>query len=121
MYSDNKLNTEFLAKRMKLKSILKQAGFDVSGQQFEKIEYNKNFDMFLYESIGYDMLNQLTVGLFCSPYGATAIREYFANGFEFYFLKDRELVKQVSPQLYKKLVDIEKGSFLEDDTEDMSY
>lgn len=121
MYSDNKLNTEFLAKRMKLKNILKEAGFDVSGQQFEKIEYNKNFDMFLYESIGYDMLNQLTVGLFCSPYGATAIREYFANGFEFYFLKDRELVKQVSPQLYKKLVDIEKGAFLEDDTEDMSY
>jgi hypothetical protein len=40
---------------------------------------------------------------------------------EFYFLKDRELVKQVSPQLYRKLVDIEKGAFLEDDTEDMSY
>ena len=28
MYSDNKLNTEFLAKRMKLKSILKEAGFE---------------------------------------------------------------------------------------------
>jgi hypothetical protein len=121
MYADDKINSEFLAKRMKLKFLLKQAGFDVSGQFFEKIEYNKNFDMFLYDSIGYDALNQITPGLFCSPYGATAVREYFANGFEFYFVKDRKLVKTVSPQLYKKLIEVEKGEFSVEDTEDMSY
>ena len=77
--------------------------------------------MFLYDSIGYDVLNQITPGLFCSPYGATAIREYFANGFEFFFLKDREMVKQISPQLYKKLVEVEKGSFFDESTEDLSY
>jgi hypothetical protein len=121
MYADDKINSEFLAKRMKLKFLIKQAGFDVAGQHFEKIEYNKNFDMFLYDSIGYDVLNQITPGLFCSPYGATAIREYFANGFEFFFLKDREMVKQISPQLYKKLVEVEKGSFFDESTEDLSY
>lgn len=121
MYVDDKVNAEFLTKRMKLKALIKQAGFDVTGQHFDKIEYNKNFDMFLYDSIGYDILNQITPGLFCSPYGATAIREYFANGFEFFFLKDRNLVKQVSPQLYKKLVEIEKGAFFDESTEDLSY
>lgn len=124
MYSDDKVNREFLAKRIKLKNLILMAGFELDGQDFEKIEYDKNFDMFLYQSIGYDALNQITPGLFCSPYGATAIREYFANGFEFFFLKNRELVKQVSPQLYKKLVEIEKGSFLDEpdfETEDISY
>ena len=72
-------------------------GLDQLDIQFQ---YNKKFDMYLYEEVGYPILNTLTVGLYCSPYGATSIREYFANGFEFFFLKDRELVKQVSPQLY---------------------
>ena len=57
----------------------------------------------------------MTVNLFCSPYGATSIREYFANGFEFYFVKNRKLVKTVSPQLYKKLIEVEKGDFSSDE------
>ena len=124
MYTDNKLNREMAIKRAKLKQILKDNKFDVSKYDFLNIEYNKKFDMYLYEEVGYPILNTLTVGLYCSPYGATSIREYFANGFEFFFLKDRELVKQVSPQLYKKLLEIEKGSFfnnVDEITEDMSY
>lgn len=124
MYSDNKVNKEFLMKRLKLMSLLTQIGYEVEGQSFQKIEYDRNFDMFLYEVIGYEALNQIVPGLFCSPYGATSIREYFANGFEFFFLKDRQLVKDVSPQLYHKLADIEKGLYLDEedeDTEDMSY
>lgn len=124
MYIDNKLNREMAIKRAKLKQILKDNKFDVSKHDFLNIEYNKKFDMYLYEEVGYPILNTLTVGLYCSPYGATSIREYFANGFEFFFLKDRELVKQVCPQLYKKLLEIEKGSFfnnVDEITEDLSY
>lgn len=124
MYTDNKLNREFAIKRAKLKQILKDNKFDTSKYDFLSIEYNKKFDMYLYEEIGYPILNTLTVGLFCSPYGATSIREYFANGFEFFFLKDRQAVKDISPQLYRKLVEIEKGSFfnnIDEITEDLSY
>jgi hypothetical protein len=124
MYTDNKLNREFAIKRAKLKQILKDNKFDTSKYDFLSIEYNKKFDMYLYEEVGYPILNTLTVGLFCSPYGATSIREYFANGFEFFFLKDRETVKQISPQLYRKLVEIEKGLFfdnIDEVTEDIPY
>ena len=75
----------------------------------------------MYEEVGYPALHTMTVGLFCSPYGATSLREYFANGFEFYFMKNRELVKKVSPQLYKLLIEVEKGEFSEPTTEDISY
>jgi len=124
MYQDDSIYDEFLAKRLRLQKILESNGYNTSKQNFTKLEYDVKFDKYLYEEVGYPALHTMTVNLFCSPYGATSIREYFANGFEFFFLKDRELVKQVSPQLYKKLLEIEKGSFfnnVDEITEDMSY
>jgi hypothetical protein len=102
-YSDDKMNNEFLAKRLKLKEILQTNGYDVSKHDFSNIEYNEDFDMYLYEEIGYPALTTLTVGLFCSPYGATSIREYFANAFEHYFMKDPRYVKKISPQVHKTI------------------
>jgi hypothetical protein len=68
-----------------------------------------NFDKYLYEEVGYPALHNMTAGLFCSPYAATSLREYFANGFEYYFVKNRQLVSKLSPQLYKLLIEVEKG------------
>jgi len=121
MYQDDSIYDEFLAKRLKLQSILQSNGYNTSKQNFSNLEYNEKFDKYLYEEIGYPALHTITVNLFCSPYGATSIREYFANGFEFYFVKNRQLVKKISPQLYKKLIEVEKGEFSVEDTEDMSY
>jgi hypothetical protein len=121
MYQDDSIYDEFLAKRLKLQSILQSNGYNTSKQNFSNLEYNEKFDKYLYEEIGYPALHTITVNLFCSPYGATSIREYFANGFEFYFVKDRQLVKKISPQLYKKLIEVEKGEFSVEDTEDISY
>ena len=45
----------------------------------------------------------ITMGLFVSPYGATSLSEYFANGFEKYFLDSPKTVKDVSPVLYNKI------------------
>ena len=121
MYQDNSIYDEFLAKRMKLQSILESNSYNTSKQNFTKLEYDVKFDKYLYEEVGYPALHTMTVNLFCSPYGATSIREYFANGFEFYFVKNRQLVRKLSPQLYKKLIEVEKGDFSEDDTEELMY
>ena len=121
MYQDDSIYDEFLAKRMKLQSILESNSYNTSKQNFTKLEYDVKFDKYLYEEVGYPALHTMTVNLFCSPYGATSIREYFANGFEFYFVKNRQLVRKVSPQLYKKLIEVEKGDFSEDDTEELMY
>jgi hypothetical protein len=103
IYSDETINDEFYAKRMKLKDLLHTNGYQTNGYKFENIEYDEKFDMYLYEEIGYPILTTLTMGLFCSPYGATSVREYFANAFEHYFIKSPQYVKKLSPAAYKKV------------------
>jgi hypothetical protein len=114
LYSDETINDEFYAKRMKLKDILNANGYKVGGYKFDQLEYNEKFDMYLYEEIGYPALTTLTVGLFCSPYGATSIREYFANSFEHYFMKNPQYVKKLSPAAYKKIVLLTTPDYFED-------
>jgi hypothetical protein len=53
--------------------------------------------------VGYDRLNVITVGLFVSPYAATSLSEYFANGFENYFSGESAYVRKISPKLYSKI------------------
>jgi hypothetical protein len=109
IYQDNEIAAEFIGKRKKLRSILKAQDIEYEDPNaFLRIEYSPNFDKFLYETVGYDLLNQLCVGLFVSPYGATSLREYFANGFEHYYLFDREYLGKVSPKLYNKLYSLTK-------------
>ena len=69
-------------------------------------EYNKKFDNFLANEVGYPTLLSLTMGLFVSPYAATSIQEYFANGFEKYFLDNPRMVRDISPVLYGKIEEI---------------
>ena len=59
--------------------------------------------MFLYADVGYPLLTSLTMGLFISPYAATSLREYFARGFEEYYIGDRKYLTNISPVLYNKI------------------
>ena len=48
--------------------------------------------------------------IFVSGYAATSVSEYFARGFEEYFIGDRDTLKQLSPVLYRlidELVNLE--------------
>ena len=78
---------------------------DFKGSPFP-IEYNEKFDEFLATEVGYPVLVPLTMGLFVSPYGATSLQEYFANGFEKYILDDPARVQTISPVLYGKIEEI---------------
>lgn len=108
IYGDGKVEQEFLQKRMKLYEILKAEGLKPKLKQCKNPEYSKDFDMYLYEKVGYDRLNFIcsSYGLFTSAYSATSLREYFANGFEYYFLDDRSYLSKICPQLYKKLEEL---------------
>ena len=105
IYGDNKLKDEFLRKRKYLHDILWQLGYKTPMAFFENIEYDEEFDMFLYKTIGYDKLVNLVQGLFISPYAATSLREYFATGFtDFYMDSNHKFLQKISPALYKKLI-----------------
>lgn len=102
----DELLREFIQKRKQLKNILKINHYETN-QDFTNPEYDEKFDNYLYQEIGYPILNTLTTNLFVSPYGATSFQEYFANGFEHYYLNDYIAVKSISPVLYSILTKIE--------------
>jgi len=104
IYSDQKLKKEFLRKRKYLHDMLWRKGFKAPLNFFMDPEYDEEFDMFLYKTVGYDKLSSICQGLFISAYAATSLREYFATGFlEFYIDPNHNFLKKTSPQLYKKL------------------
>ena len=103
IYADDKVEIEFLGKRKRLQSILRSENFNVQRYDFLNPQYSKEFDIFLYREVGYPLLTTLTMGLFPSPYAATSLREYFARGFEEYYLKDRNYLTKISPMLYNKV------------------
>ena len=103
IYTDGKIQNEFAGKRKRLYEILKAEEYKIDIEDFLNIEHSNDFDTFLYQEVGYDKLTFFVMGLFVSPYGATSYREYFANGFEHYFLTDLQYVKTISPAVYEKI------------------
>ena len=103
IYGDSLVKYEFLGKRKKLFHLLKNENFHVFEEDFLNPHYSREFDEFLYKEVGYPLLANLTMGLFVSPYATTALKEYFAVGFEEYFLKDRKYLKTLCPHLFQKI------------------
>ena len=106
IYGDRKINAEFIGKRERLRSILQSEGYKVASYDFEDVEYDEEFDAFLYKEVGYVKLNNLVNGLFVSSYAVTSLKEYWAVGFEDYFIGDRDYLKTISPILFRKIEEV---------------
>lgn len=103
LYSDQRLATEFKRKRRQLHQVLDK-DYDVKRQMFMNLDYDQELDEFLYSTVGYQALTTLSPNIFHSPYASTSLSEYFADGFEaFYMNEDIPKLKRISPELYKKL------------------
>lgn len=103
IYSDDRIEGEYNAKKEKLYSMLVHEGYDFPKEIMFDPKLVDYLDNLLYKEIGYDKVSLIIPGLFLSPYSITSIREYFANGLEEYLLGDPELIKSIYPVLYKKL------------------
>jgi hypothetical protein len=111
VYGDESVFLEFLGKRKRLHDLLKSEGYDVKIEQFLTTQYDYDFDMFLFQDIGYPVLETLTLGLFLSPYSVTSINEYFAIGFEQFYMgessysqsRERKYVTKICPKMSEKL------------------
>lgn len=108
IYGDASVKEEFLNKREKLYDILKAEGLNPDWDLFMETEYNQKMDDYLYKEVGYDKLNFIAASynLFTSAYPATSLREYFASGFEYYFLEDPTGLSKISPKLFNKIEEI---------------
>ena len=105
IYADGELDREFLKKRKILLDIFAKEGYNVGRIEplFNDGEYSKEFDFFLYKTVGYDILNTLTMSVFPTPYSVTSLKEYFAVGFEEYFIGNKSYLEEVSPVLFRKI------------------
>tara|TARA_B100000085_G_scaffold283356_1_gene313844 strand:- start:12783 stop:13448 length:666 start_codon:yes stop_codon:yes gene_type:complete len=105
LYQDKQIEKEFLIKRKQLWEELNREGLAADLNYFLEVEYSRVFDEYLYMQIGYPTLSMATTNIFYSPYAATSLREYFANGFEAFFMKeDINRLKILSPNLFKKII-----------------
>jgi hypothetical protein len=109
VYSSGLLEKEFRKKRNDLYSILKQKDLNPPMALINEINFDEEIDDYLYREIGYPVLNQLVVGhrLFVGSYSVTSIREYFAAGFEHYFMGGETIVRDCCPVLYRILQEID--------------
>ena len=101
IYGDGRLEREFVTKRKYLYYLLGDKEYDI--EAYSDPEYDNDFDQHLYKNIGHDRLRGVSSELFYSPYAITALREYWANGFENYLLRSRGKLKEISPVLYNKV------------------
>jgi len=104
IYEDGKLEQEFLFRRKKLAEMLVDKNYGVPPGFIYNPDYDKAIDDFLYEEVTYDVLWQLVPGIFPSPYAATSLREYWAKGFEQFYMGEQQSLKQFSPVLFSKLM-----------------
>lgn len=108
LYLDREIEKSFLHKRNILERTLRHYNYDTSNYDFNNLEYNKELDTFFYKEVGYEKLNTFIQGLFVSEYSVTSLKEYFATGFEEYYLGDRVLLKQISSYIYEKVASLEQ-------------
>ena len=69
-------------------------------------DVNALWQNYLYQKITYNVLWQLIPGIFPSPYAVTSLREYFAKGFEEFYMGKRQDLKDISPVLFSKLMQL---------------
>ena len=108
IYGDGKLKEEFLSKRKKLFEVLEAEDLNPSLELFMNPEYTLEMDNYLYKDVGYDRLNFIvnSYNIFTSAYPATSLREYFASGFEFYFLEEPTYLMEICPVLFNKIEEL---------------
>jgi len=107
IYGDNQLQREFLRKRKDLYGVLLNNNQTPPPPQFlASLSYDEAIDDYLYKEIGYTALWSYVSGIFPSPYAATSLREYFARGFEEYFIGDRKSLTNGFNVLYSKIEDL---------------
>ena len=109
IYGDGEIEQEFLGKRRRLLDLLAQHDLDINlkdkslRDSFFDLKYSQKFDNMLYKDIGYALLSNIARGLFCNAYAITSLREYFASGFEEFYMADRQYLKKICPALFEKL------------------
>jgi len=111
IYGNGLLKKEFLGKRERLFWILQSNDYKPFTKMRTSYEYDKDIDFYFFKDVGYENMWHIVPGLFPTPYSATSLREYFAIGFEEYFIGERSDLKKTCPILFSTIKELD---FMED-------
>lgn len=108
IYKDGTLEKEFLTKRSEFWDRL---GSDQPNNKkllwhLLDPEFSEELDEFFYHTLGYEKIGSISGDMFCSPYGITSLREYWANSFEHFLMGESELVGQICPIAFSKIQEL---------------
>jgi hypothetical protein len=110
IFSDGKIKAEFTKKRLKLfYSLMIDYGDVLSSEKFLVTSYDQELDKLFYKTIGYEKMKKYINGIFPSAYSPTSVDEYWAEGFEKYFLGQKEAISNTCPTLFNKIDTLYKG------------
>lgn len=118
IYEDGKIINEFIGKRNRLYDLMLQDSDiqlttkdnKINYFDFLNTDYDKELDIFFHDKVGYEKIRNLAPTLFIRPYAVTSLREYFATGFEDYYLEGGQQLKNISPILYGRIDALETNS-----------
>ncbi len=108
IYGDDAIKDEFIMKRMQLRFELGSDGYDYTQFDFKDVDYNPKLDNYLYKRIGKEKLKMMTAGMFIRPYQSLSLREYFAVGFEQFYLGNHKTLHRDCPVLYKRVEELDQ-------------
>ena len=114
IYEDGKIINEYLGKMNRLHDLITQdynlEEHGLTYFDFINTEFDPKLDKFFYETVGYIEIENMAPTLFIRPYAATSVREYFATGFEDYYLEGGLQLKKISPILHSRIEMFEKNT-----------
>ena len=108
VFKINNLESEFIKKRKSVFNRIRAQKKTADLKSFLNPYFNQTFDDYLFKEIGYDLLNILSYDIVVNPYSLTSIEEYFATGFDYYFLKDRRFLEKKCPELLELIITLEE-------------
>ena len=104
LFSDGKMAEEYLGKKQRLLDLLAADGHMVPPELSGDVKYSVEFDEFLHYELGWEKAGNYCKGLFIDSYASVSLSEYFATGFEAYYVDtDGAGLSKISPVLHEKI------------------
>ena len=104
LFSDGEMMEEYLGKKRRLVQLLKSDNHFVPHDIENSIDYNVEFDEFLHYELGWEKSENYVNGLFINSYASVSLSEYFATGFESYYVDTNgSQLSKISPVLHEKI------------------
>tara|TARA_S200002703_G_C3757598_1_gene233139 strand:+ start:112 stop:810 length:699 start_codon:yes stop_codon:yes gene_type:complete len=104
LFADGELIDEYMGKKRRLIDLLRADGHMVPPDIYDSHQYSVEFDEFLHYELGAEKATNYSKGLFIDSYGSVSISEYFATGFETYYVDtEGSQLSKISPVLHQKI------------------